>query len=115
MSYILGNTELTFNGKVDYSIGALLEDDNSYTMPWLEFSNNKGLNNEEFLDRWDNETYLVKELHNKIIKPWVENKKVTLPKEFTQLLAEEQIYIEDFQGLYDLFNRAFKLKMLKNE
>ena len=115
MSYILGHTELTANGKVDYSIGALLEEHHSYTMPWLEFSENKGLNNEKSLDCWDNETYLVKELYNQIIKPWVENKEVILPEEFAQLLAEEQIYIEDFQGLYDLFNRAFELKMLKYE
>lgn len=115
MSYILGYTELTYNGKVDYSIGALLEDDNSYTMPWLQFTKNKGSSIEEELDFWDSEDYLVNKLYTKILKSWVEDKKVILHEEFTQLLAEEKIYIEDFQGLYDLFNRAFELKMLKYE
>lgn len=109
---INGHTELYYSGKkCTYVIGTILNKNFKYVMPWLSFVEEHGMQNEKVIDTWDSEDYL-KELYNEVIFPWVSEKKINNHKLFTEFLKEEFIELEDFEGLHNLFDKAYEMKLL---
>ena len=109
---INGHTEIYYEGlNCTYVLSSIFNNEHKYVMPSLQFSKNYGMINEKSLDYWDNSEYLIK-LYKKVIKPWVKNIEVKSKKRHKEFLKEEFTSLEDYEGIYELFNRAFELGML---
>ena len=112
---IIGNTELAFEADdMSYVISALLDmKTNKYSMPSLAFTKEYGMIYEKYEAIWDNDTYLIDTLYDKVLLPWVVDKTIPSPEEFAALLKIDGVKLEDFEGIYELFNKAIELKFFE--
>lgn len=117
MNKIIGNFELTFEGKnISYTLSALYDvEKDKYEMPSLSFIENEGERDEKYIAIWDNDAYLAETLYKNVLVPWVVEKKIEDGEQFAALIKLEGVSIEDLGGLCELFEAGFKLKLLKEE
>lgn len=117
MVEINGFSQIYYEGeKITYTIESLMNkeiDGYNKEFTWLSFIKDHGSITEKEIEVWDNPEFLIKEIYHEVLLPWVVDKQVLNPKEFTELLKVEGVALEDFEGLYELFNTADKLKMLE--
>lgn len=114
---LYGNIELVYNGKnLSYvlSCGIDLEKDNTFYMPSLIGYVDYEKSNTESVFWWDNDEYLYNTLYKNVLLPWVENKTISHPEEFAELLTEGKAELTDFEPLLNLFSRAEELNFFKD-
>ena len=112
---IIGNIDLAYQTDLigyELSVGIDFEK-NKYYMPALSFVKDYGMIHEECLYTWDNEDYLIDTLYSNVLLPWVVSKEIPCPEEFANLLRIEGVRLEDFEGLYELFNKAIEMKFFE--
>ena len=115
MNKIIGSIELAYETDLigyELSVGIDIEK-NKYYMPSLSFKKDYGYIHESTLACWDNENYLIETLYSMVLLPWVVDKSIPAPEDFANLLRIEGVRLEDFQGLYELFNKAIEMKFFE--
>lgn len=114
MVEINGSSELYYKGNsITYVIDALLNKDLSgYEMVSLAFCKDYGHLDQKEIEFWDNDDYLKNELYKQVLEPWVKDKTIPNSEEFTELLKIEGVSLEDFEGIYELFNKAAKFGLI---
>lgn len=112
-----GNIELLFEGKeITYviSAGIDLKKGMKYFMPSFTFIKDHGSNNEECIDAWDAEEYVVETLLNKVVTPWLDHHTIPLPEEFAHLVTITGVKLEDFAGIQELINSAITYNLFED-
>ena len=112
---ITGNIDLAYETDLigyELSVGIDFEK-NKYYMPSLAFIKDYGMIHQENLAFWDVEEYLYDVLYNGVLLPWVIDKSIPHPEEFANLLRIEGVRLEDFEGLYEMFNKAIEMKFFE--
>ena len=112
MITIIGNIQIAFETELiayELSVGIDFKK-NKYYMPCLSFIKDYGMMHEKHVEDWDNETFLYETLYNNVLLPWIIEQKIPCPEHFAELLKIDGVRLEDFQGLYDLFNKAIEMK-----
>lgn len=71
------------------------------------------MQHESYVENWDNEVYLIETLYNNVLIPWITDKTIPSPEEFAALLKIDGVRLEDFEGIYELFNKAIELKFFE--
>jgi hypothetical protein len=117
MNKIIGNFELTFEGKnISYTLSALYDvEKNEYRMPSLSFIENEGALDEKSIEFWDGEIFLTETLYKKVLVPWVVERKIEDAEEFAALIRVNGVSIDDLEGLCKLLEEGFRLKLLKDK
>lgn len=117
MNKIIGNFELTFEGKnISYTLSALYDvEKDEYRMPSLSFIEDEGSKDEKYIAIWDNDAYLVETLYKKVLVPWVVEKKIEDGQQFANLIKLQGVSIDDLEGLCKLLEEGFRLKLLKDK
>lgn len=115
MIEIIGNTELAFEtDDIAYVMGVGIDTKkNKYYMPSFSFVKNYGENVQKYIEIWDNEDFLIEILYEKVLLPWVVDKSIPSPEEFAALLKIDGVRLEDFEGIYELFNKAIEMKFFE--
>lgn len=114
---LYGNIELVYNGKnLSYvlSCGIDLDKDNRFYMPSLIGYVDYGKNNPENVFWWDNDEFLYNTLYKNVLFSWVEDKTISHPEEFAELLTEGKADLTDFEPLLNLFRKAEELNFFKD-
>lgn len=113
MKNTYGTVELILDGKeLNYVLSATIELDKpgeEKSMASIAFYKDYGLNSEEVLEVWDNDTYLYNTLYKNVLLPWVAEKTVVDGQEFGALLQIKGVHIDDFQELKEVFEKAIEL------
>ena len=112
---IFGNTDLIFETEdLVYQLSAMLDiNTRKYEFTSLDFIKNWGMRDEKYITSWDNDTFLYETLYLKVLSPWVTLKENPSPEEFAVLLKIKGVKLEDFEGIYELFNKAIELKFFE--
>lgn len=91
----------------EYKLSAFLEEDGSYTMTSLDFTDKSGIK-----AYWDNEDYIYGELYN-MLECWFTEKKATDLVTLVDVL--ESIPVEDLEVVYDILNKGLQLGFYKKK
>ncbi len=111
-----GFTELYYEGKnITYVLNCLLDKHLSpdKELVSMQLVQDYGMAHEKELDGWDNPSWLVTTLYHEVLTPWVIDKKIINGEEFADLLKSEGVALEDFEGIWELFNKAKQLNMIE--
>ena len=110
---IYANTDLIVEGeKISYKLSTGLDiEKNIYYMPCLMFLKNEGMLDEEELDSWDNDAYIIGTAYNKVICPWIESNSIPYPQEFSALVSIEGVTLGDFSIIFELLTKAMDMGM----
>lgn len=109
MNDIYGNIDLVYEGlTIGYKISVGIDLKNGYKlyMPSLTFTKRTGMIDEETIESWDNDIYLIDTLYDEVIVPWVTNRSTPNAKHFVDLTSIKGMDIEDMPGLKRLFDAA---------
>ena len=113
MIEINGNLGIQYLGKeITYEIACIYDDEFKLIMPSLSFIKNYGMIDSTEIECWDSDIYLKETLYEKVLKPWITDKTIDDGEEFAELLKIDGVKLDDFEGIYALFNKAFELKLL---
>lgn len=112
---IIGNTDLVFETEnIAYVVSALLDTNTmKYSYTSLAFIQDYGMIDEKYIEDWDNNTYLIETLYSMVLLPWNVDKTIPSPEEFAALLKIDGVHLEDFEGIYELFNKAIEIKFFE--
>lgn len=112
---IIGNIELAFETElIAYQISALLDVETmKYSYASLAFIKDYGMTHESYVENWDNEDFLIETLYENVLTPWIVDKSIPSPEDFAALLKIDGVRLEDFEGIYELFNKAIELKFFE--
>jgi hypothetical protein len=116
MNEMHGDFNLSIDGKnITYvlSVGMDIKK-NSFYMPSLSFYKDRGmLKTEERIEFWDNDTYIIETLLEKVLEPWNKNNAVENTTAFTEILQVKGVDIKDFPEIQALIEKGIEMGWFK--
>lgn len=107
MNEIYGNMEFAYNGKdITYVLSVGINERNEMYMPSLSFYKDYGHNDEKMIELWDDDTYLIETLLEKVLVPWEDNKRIEEAEQFAELLKVKGVSLEDFSSIKRLIENC---------
>lgn len=112
---IIGNTDLVFETEnIAYQLSTLLDTNTwKYSYVSLDFIKDYGMTHEKYIESWDNDTFLIETLYENVLTSWIGDKSISSPEIFADLLKIDGVRLEDFEGIYELFNKAIEMKFFE--
>jgi hypothetical protein len=113
MNDIYGSVDLEFEGeRLTYVLSAEMdfENKNEMEVTSLGIYRKYGRNDQEIIEVWDNPTYLYYTLFINVLGPFVcREKSIPFPEHFTDVVKVQDLTLDDFKGLYKMFEKAQEL------
>lgn len=104
--------EIIYHGeKVDYVLNAGWDvEKKQYYMPSLLFYKNYGLIiNQECIESWDNDTYVIETLYNKVLLSWTNDNTILDGESFAELVKINGGIVNDIPAIKELIDKGIEL------
>ena len=105
-------TEIILHGeKVDYILSAGYDlDTDKHFMPSLSFYKDYGHSkNQELIECWDNDLYLIESLYQKVLASWTSDKTILDGESFAELIKVNGGAVDDMPKLRELIDKGIDL------
>lgn len=112
-----GDITIVFDGlKITYVLSAGIKmETREFYFPSLGFYENYGMEDEECIELWDNDHYLIRTLYRRVLLPWVSKKGVLENSEFTDLVKVKGVSLDDMDGIKELIEEGIRFDFFEEK